>query len=119
MKHYDFEKAKKIIEEKASLIKSAALGMHEDWFWTANNVWEDGKYSIELNSETEIAFIKGSTWATPTLQLIYLDGDDEMIPCFTTDGNELSDSEKAIKKTMWAGGVISSQVQANITPLSE
>lgn len=42
MKYYDFKKAKKLVEEAKDSIESAALGMHEDWFWTATEILADG-----------------------------------------------------------------------------
>ena len=48
MKTYDFKKAKQIIKENESNLESASLGMHEDWCWTAETIWEDGKYVREL-----------------------------------------------------------------------
>lgn len=48
MKTYDYSKAKKIIEENKNNLKSAALGMHEDWLWTAETIFENGNYKKEL-----------------------------------------------------------------------
>ena len=47
MKTYDYSKAKKIIEENKNNLKSAALGMHEDWLWTAETIFENGNYKKE------------------------------------------------------------------------
>ena len=44
MKYYDFHKAKRLIEKYKNDINSASLGMHEDWFWTAEDIWENGEY---------------------------------------------------------------------------
>jgi hypothetical protein len=48
MKNYDFNKAKRLIEERKESIQSASLGMHEDWFWTAETVFENGVFKKEL-----------------------------------------------------------------------
>ena len=48
MKCYDYAKAKQIIEENKDNLVEASLGMHEDWFWTAETVWENGEYKREL-----------------------------------------------------------------------
>ena len=48
MKNYNFKKAKELIENSKDCIISASLGMHEDWFWTAETIWENGKYTREL-----------------------------------------------------------------------
>lgn len=48
MKNYDYLKAKRLIEKYKDNLISATLGMHEDWFWTAETVWEEGEYKREL-----------------------------------------------------------------------
>ena len=78
MKEYDFDKAKAIIEKNKENVKSASLGINEDWFWTAETIWENGEYK---NNKTTIGGIGGSSWATPTLQLLFKDGSEKMIEC--------------------------------------
>jgi len=112
MKNYNFNKAKQLIAENSENLKSASLGMHEDWFWTAKTVWENGNYKIELNDETTIGGISGSSWATPTLQLLFKDGTEKMIEC--SEGEADND-----KPSFFQLGVLSQSVQDNITPLSE
>ena len=51
MKEYDFDKAKAIIEKNKENVKSASLGINEDWFWTAETIYEDGEYTRELSDE--------------------------------------------------------------------
>lgn len=117
-KNYDFEKAKTLIEKHKSDIVSASLGMHEDWFWTAETVYEGGEYKKMLPaneyanqkydeyigkrksgmsllsderlsySDIMVAGIYGSDWATPTLQLSFKDGTEKMIPCYLVNGGE-------------------------------
>lgn len=55
MKNYNYDLAKKIINTFVDLdvIDSAALGMQEDWFWTACTIYEDGKWQIELMSSKD------------------------------------------------------------------
>ena len=48
MKYYDYKKAKQIITENQQNLKRASLGMHEDWFWTAETIWENGEFKHEL-----------------------------------------------------------------------
>ena len=72
---YDFAKAKKIIDENAENIVSAALGMACDWFWTADTVWEDGEYKVDLlDPEVAIAGLRYSCWDKPILRLSDKDG---------------------------------------------
>lgn len=82
MKTYDFKKTKNLIEKNKANLKSASLGMLEDWFWTTVTVFEDGKYIKELTDETTIRGIRGSVWATPTLELVFKDGSKEWIDVF-------------------------------------
>jgi hypothetical protein len=47
MRYFDYVKAKQLIESAEAII-SASLGMHEDWFWTAEEVWAGGEWKREL-----------------------------------------------------------------------
>jgi hypothetical protein len=112
MKKYDFEKAKQLIIENADNLESASLGMHEDWFWTAEEVWENGKFTQELNNETMIGGINGSRWATPAIKLSFKDGTEKMIECSDGENTETKPSFLLL-------GALSQPVQDNITPLTE
>ncbi|MGV9142028.1 MAG: hypothetical protein ACOC1X_03730 [Promethearchaeota archaeon] len=81
MRNYDFEKAKRIIEEGKEEIVEASMGMMEDWFWTAETVWEEGDYQMDLDKIGSIAGLGGSEWATPVIILKYKDGNERMIKC--------------------------------------
>ena len=48
MKTYDYKKAKEIIENNKENLSEVSLGMHEDWFWTAETVWKQGEYTKSL-----------------------------------------------------------------------
>jgi hypothetical protein len=83
MKHYDYDKAKSIIKEnKSKGLVEASLGMKEDWYWTAETIWNDGKYVMVLKEKTEIAGINGSNWATPVLELTYSDETKITLNCY-------------------------------------
>lgn len=133
MKYYDFDKAKKIIEENKGKLVSCSLGMHEDWFWTAETIYEDGKYrrSLLTNEEVEnlyleyiearknglslfdkkadkydvclIGGIRGSNWATPVLELNFTNGESKTINCFIGEND-------GIKPWFVQGGVLSEPV---------
>lgn len=83
---YDFEKAKKYIEDNQTKLNSVAMGMREDWFWTAETVWENGVYETELNEKTVIGVITGSNWATPTMLIEEKDGTEYFVDCYIEDG---------------------------------
>ncbi|UFT98126.1 hypothetical protein KO561_13030 [Radiobacillus kanasensis] len=115
MKLYDFEKAKQIIGEKSDAIVSASLGMQEDWFWTAEEVFnkEDG-FLIDLDEVTKIAGIDGSDWATPVIRL-YFKGDTEKVFNCYTGGNTGNIGMSAL----CTSGPLSRPVQANIPEAEE
>lgn len=118
-KEYDYKKAMALIEERKESLESASLGMHEDWFWTADTVFEDGVYKKDLTDpDLIINGINSSCWATPTLQLMYKDGSDDMIECSKGE-QDMSLGDKIENQIMWTYGCLSSQVQENITPLSQ
>ena len=156
MKSYDYKKAKQLIEENKQSLLKACLGMHEDWLYTSETVWENGQFqralpdnaveldkallekmknglsmfegendSGELNpvykrmAAYKIKKIFSSSWATPTLQLVYKSGEDKMIPCYISDGEEIDFGEKVQQQIKATSGSFSSKVQEDITPLEK
>ena len=107
---YDFKKAKQFIEQNKENIKEASLGMHEDWFWTAKTIFEDGKYLVNLDDkDLTIGGISGSYWATPALQVEYKGGEIKTYHCHD-DGEHRNIEMPAI---IALGGVITREVQSN------
>lgn len=76
MAEYDYKNIKKYIQMHSDLIDSVTLGMAEDWYWTAETVYEDGSFLTDLDKEPVIAGIKGSSWATPTMEVLFKDGSE-------------------------------------------
>ena len=61
MKNYSAKFIKEYIEKNKDLIDYVECGMREDWSWTAETVFEDGDYTIDLNRDSvSIAGIGGS-----------------------------------------------------------
>jgi hypothetical protein len=148
MKYFDFDKVKDKIESYKESLESADLGMHEDWFWTATPIWENGNYTRTILSNKDavklheeyiearqngmsildeginkyedclIGGIMGSSWATPTLQLIFKDGSEDMIDVSYGDF-EKSEYERNIEQSQWVSGPLSSELQKNIKPLKK
>lgn len=88
MKNYDFAAAKRYIQMHADKIECAQLGMHEDWFWTAETVFKNGFFTKELDVPTvEIGGISGSRWAAPTLEITFKDGSTKTTPCYTGESD--------------------------------
>lgn len=72
---YDFAKAKSIIDENADDIVMATLYMSPDYEWTAETVWEDGAYTMDLlDPNATVVGLRYSLWASPALDLLYRDG---------------------------------------------
>ena len=69
MKRFNTPKIYDFIDKNKDYIEEASIGMYEDWFWTAENIWEDGTYIRSV----EDVHLQKSRWATPSLMLIYLD----------------------------------------------
>ena len=65
--------------------------MHEDWGWTSETIWENGEFTKDLDTLKGIAGICGSSWATPTIELLFKDGRTEAMPCH--------DGGKKLKRT--------------------
>jgi hypothetical protein len=75
-KYYDPSKIKEIIEGRKADVVCAEVGMAEDWFWTAETIYKDGKYTKSMSGNTvEIAGIISSYWATPEMRLLMQNGD--------------------------------------------
>ena len=112
MKKYDVEKVKKFIDENKERIKSVTLGMYEDWFWTAETVFENGTFKRNLIEGILIGGIDGSKWGTPSMRVEYTDGTEEMIECFTGE----SDCKR---HPSFSYGVLSGPCQSNLPVLSK
>lgn len=112
LRMYDFTKARSIVQKKWDLIETALLGIHEDWFWTAEAIMEKGMWTHSLEAGSEIAGIQGSSWATPALKLEYKDGTEEFIECFNGEAEESQPSWFSL-------GSLSASVQENIQPIKK
>lgn len=83
MKYYDYKKAKTYIEQHKDEIAEASLGMEEDWFWTAEAIFKDGKFTVDLDAaHLQIGGIDGSYWATPTLEVCFKNGEMKCFNCY-------------------------------------
>jgi hypothetical protein len=111
MKKYDFIKAHYFIAKLANEIESVSLGMREDWFWTAQTVYEDNKFTMNLRIKDKMGGIKGSTWATPSMQVCFKDGREVMVDCY------VGQSTKTLEECRWSFGCLSGSCQDNIDAL--
>lgn len=114
MKMFDFAKAKQIIEENKDSLEVASMGMQEDWFWTGETVWEEGKFTQELNEDTTIGGLQGSSWATPILLMQYKNGVEESLACYTGESSGVNQFGVAL-----TSGPLSSKAQATMPPVRE
>ena len=81
MADYDFELAGKLVQKYSDLLEEASLGMAEDWYWTAETIYEEGKFTDTLSKEV-VGGIKGAAWATPTVLLTFKDGTEKFLDCY-------------------------------------
>lgn len=96
MKKYDTSFIKDYIESHREEIKEVSCGMKEDWFWTAETIYEENHFSEEYdwNSKSiSVAGISGSTWATPVMEVCFKDGITEIVPCYFNDGKRTTDKQ--------------------------
>lgn len=107
---YDYKKAKQFIEQNKENIKCASLGMHEDWWWTAETIFKDGEYKVNLDDkDLKIGCIDGSYWATPVLEVEYKDETTKIYHCH--DNGEQRDAEPLVA-TLLIEGAITREVQS-------
>lgn len=77
MANYDYVNIKKFIQMHSDLIDRVVVGMQEDFYWTAETIYEDGRFLVDLDEEPHIAGIQGSSWATPVMDIYYKNGEEE------------------------------------------
>jgi hypothetical protein len=104
MKYYDAQLIKNYIEENKESVVSVTCGMREDWGWTAEEVYSDNDGYLQALSEKTvgIAGIKGSTWATPVMEIETKDGKTMIENCYFDDG-ESTDSNLVRQQKIFAG----------------
>lgn len=98
MKKYNAKLIHDFVEANKIEIKTVHLGMKEDWMWTNKLLYDtdNGGYQFELgDGDVRVAGITGSYWATPIMVICYADEKAEVIPCYSDDGEEVSEGEKA------------------------
>ena len=78
-RHLDWEKAKKIIEEKKEKIKSVNAGLAEDWGCTYGEVWNS---ECGIIPEDQTDAYTSSVWATPAIEIEYVNGEIETVECW-------------------------------------
>jgi len=83
MKKYDFDRAKQIINALKKELLRAEMGLLENWYNTATNVWVRNGCAVELNENTRIAGASGSYTATPTLFLMFDNYEILIVDCYT------------------------------------
>ena len=114
MRHYSFEKALSLIAKyQSQKLSRASLGMSEDWFWTAQEIWPSKEFDW---TKKIVAGINGSAWATPTIHLEFEDGTERWIECH--DDGPLDDTKNMREVVMSSRGVLSGPAQLKI-PIPE
>lgn len=94
MKHYSTQIIREFTETHKNDIDTVECGMREDWSWTAETVYSNGDYDIDMNgTSVTIAGIDGSYWATPIMEVTYKDGRREIVDCYLSDNDTASSEE--------------------------
>lgn len=102
MKKYSTNIIKNYISENKENIDFVACGMREDWLWTEETVYEDGNFSEGFDWDSEylvVAGIDGSTWATPVMEVCFLDGTSDIIECFLEVEEKVPDHIVSMQKS--------------------
>lgn len=88
-KFYSTRELKKFVEENKATIDTVYLGMAEDWSSTKDDVYDNGKFTVDVSKEKVwVRGIQYSIWATPTLMAYHLDGSETIRPCYFDDGKD-------------------------------
>lgn len=106
MKLYSTKIIREFIETHKEKIETVKCGMREDWRWTADTIYSNGDYQIDVSgSSVRIAGIQGSQWATPIMEVTYKDGRREILDCYTDDGETASaDDVRKMKEFAFGTG---------------
>lgn len=91
MRQYDFKLANKIIKtfNDLGILKTAVMGMHEDWFYYSEDVFANGEYTkvglmnYEEGNELKIAGISQSQWATPVILIQTVNDMHKYFNCYS------------------------------------
>lgn len=93
MKDYDFKKAMEYINEHKEELLEVSLGMKEDWSWTAETIFSENEFKVDLTDEKlDIAGITGSGWATPAMLVETKDGEEKFIDCYKGESTSVKPS---------------------------
>lgn len=117
MANYDYKAMKAFIQKYSDHIDQVQAGMTEDWFWTAETIYENGSFTINLDDEPEIGGIKGSKWATPSMLVTMKDGEDRWVDSYV--GAEPSGNKPEWLELGVLSGPCQDSVNASRTPRLE
>lgn len=77
MRQVDWIEAKKFIEENKDKIESVKAGLAEDWGYTADTIWTQEKGYLPQGN-----VYGASSWATPSINVVYVDGSSKTYECW-------------------------------------
>lgn len=112
MKNYDYKLARKIIETflKFDDVKSVSMGMQEDWFWTAQTVWENGEYLHALPENADESEAQYKKERENGLSIFLDEKDENGLPKINTLYEELTRHQiSGIYGSHWATPIIEIQ----------
>lgn len=105
MKFYNPQFIKQFCDENKEKIDSVDIGMLEDWTWTHATAFFNGHFCDKFNwtaDRIEVHGISGSIWATPIMAVLYKDGHQEKVECWTSDGEEATEYQIELQKAFAA-----------------
>jgi len=83
-KEVDWNKVSKYIESKKNDIESVVVGLAEDWGYTSGEVWNRENGYIKQEDTYVYA---SSSWATPSMEITFLNGEEEMLESWKFGSN--------------------------------
>lgn len=99
-KIFDNNLIKEAIKKHEENILRASIGMREDWFWTGETIYEDGKLTQDLDNKIATSGgINSSYWATPIIRIETKKGEFEY-PVFIQDEQLLDVAKQQHKEKM-------------------
>jgi hypothetical protein len=86
MKVFDNALIINAIDKHKENIVSADIGMFEDWFWTAEPIFENDAITQDLSKKIATSGgVNGSDWATPIIRIKTKDDQTIEYQVYTTD----------------------------------
>lgn len=77
MKSYNEIKVYQYINNNIDIIETVYIGMYEDWWWTAESIFENVGEKFDISVFEDIS-LHESYWATPSMLVRFMDGSERL-----------------------------------------